>query len=155
MRQWRNILCFLLIYLSLSAPSPFCPFRLWPLLPRAFWWVPPLPSASAPWFLFCHLLASGWRSQLQESGRQRAMSRCSEDFSIHEFHSLSDFIPILNKSVISSELVSLDLTFLCWELADVHCFVEDFDSQSQGRGQSHLSFFVVLLQHRNSSLKPR
>lgn len=51
--------------------------------------------------------------------------------------------------------VLLSLTFLCWELANVHGFVEDFDSQSQSRGQSHLSFFVVLLQHGHSCLWPR
>lgn len=49
----------------------------------------------------------------------------------------------------------VSLTFLCWELANVHGFVEDFDSQGQSRGQSHLSFFVVLLQHGHGRLRPR
>lgn len=51
--------------------------------------------------------------------------------------------------------VLLSLTFLCRELADVHGFVEDFDSQSQSRGQRHLSFFEVLLQHGHGCLRPR
>lgn len=53
------------------------------------------------------------------------------------------------------EKVLLSLTFLCWELANIHGFVEDFDSQGQSRGQSHLSFFVVLLQHGHGRLRPR
>lgn len=47
------------------------------------------------------------------------------------------------------------LTFLCWQLANIHGFVEDFDSQSQRRWQRHLSFFVVLLQHGHGSLRAR
>lgn len=49
----------------------------------------------------------------------------------------------------------MSLTFLCWQLANIHGFVEDFDSQSQCRRQLHLSFFVVLLQHGHGSLRAR
>ncbi len=54
-----------------------------------------------------------------------------------------------NKSILSN------FTFLCWKLADIHRFVEDFDGQGQSGGQSHLSLFVVLLQHGHCSLTTR
>lgn len=43
-------------------------------------------------------------------------------------------------------------TFLCWQLADIHGFIEDFNGQSECWRKCHLSFLVVLLQHGHGCL---
>ena len=50
-------------------------------------------------------------------------------------------------------LGNVNLTFLCWELADVHGLVQHFNGQCQGRRQGHLTLFKILLEHGHCSLK--
>lgn len=53
---------------------------------------------------------------------------------------------------MSLYLMTQICTFLCRQLADVHGFIENFNSESKSCGKSHLSLLEVLLQHRDSCL---
>lgn len=44
-------------------------------------------------------------------------------------------------------------TFLCRQLADVHGLIENFNGESESRGERHLSLLEVLLQHGDGCLR--